>query len=137
MNVSHGEYLNFEIPHNWIIEENDDNTSIYDNNGEGAITLSFYTAMDIQQPFDEHISVMAKKFIDNNQIKLHHSFVLDTTNKDKLVLYGAGTASDNWFVKLWIVAKYPKIVLATYQSEKKTSEVRKVDKILDSFQFVV
>ncbi len=127
MNVTHGDYLCYEIPSSWMIEETDDATSVYDSNGKGAITLSFYTAMDVQQPFDEHICVMAKKFIDENQIKLHRSLVLDATLKDKLVLHGTGTGADNWFIKFWIIAKQPKIVLATYHSERKTSEVRKAD----------
>lgn len=137
MKINHSDYLNFEIPQNWVVDEDDDTTSVYDNDGEGSLTLSFYAVLELQNSLDEHISIMAKKFIDSNKIKLHNPLILDGTKKDKTVLYGTGTTSDNWFIKIWISAKLPKIVFATYQSEKKTSEVKKVDKIVDSFQFTI
>ena len=37
--------------------------------------------------------------------------------------------------KLWAVAKQPKIVFATYQSDRKTDEVKICDSIIDSFKF--
>jgi len=40
---------------------------------------------------------MAKKFIDDNHIKLKHSLILDGTKKDKTILYGIGIAEDAWF----------------------------------------
>jgi len=83
---------------------------------------------------DEHISIMAKKFIDQNGIILHNPLILYGA-ETKTTLYGTGTTSDNWFIKLWIVAKYPKIVFATYQCEKKTSEVKKCDTIINSMNF--
>ncbi len=52
-----------------------------------------------------------------------------------MTLNGTGITSDNWFIKLWIVAKYPKIVFATYQCEKKTPEVKKCDAIINSMKF--
>ena len=47
-----------------------------------------------------------------------------------------GTTPDQWFIKLWIIARYPKVVFATYQSEKKTSELKKVDKIISSMNIL-
>jgi len=137
MKINHSDYLSFEIPSNWVVEEDSDTTSIYDNNGEGSLTMSFYSVMRLQNSLDEHISIMAKKFIDSNKIKLHNPLILDGTKKNKTVLYGTGTTSDNWFIKIWIATKLPKIVFVTYQSEKKTSELKKVDKIVDSFQFMI
>ena len=57
-------------------------------------------------------------------------------NKEsKTILYGTGTTSDGEFIKLWCVATYPKIVFATYQSERKSAEVKICDSIIDSFWF--
>ena len=67
-------------------------------------------------------------------IILHNPLILYGA-ETKTTLYGTGTTSDNWFIKLWIVAKYPKIVFATYQCEKKTSEVKKCDTIINSMNF--
>ena len=77
-----------------------------------------------------------KKFIDANHIKLNHALILDSTQREKTVLYGMGTTPDQWFIKLWIIARYPKVVFATYQSEKKTSELKKVDKIISSMNIL-
>ena len=71
---------------------------------------------------------------DQNGIILHNPLILYGA-ETKTTLYGTGTTSDNWFIKLWIVAKYPKIVFATYQCEKKTSEVKKCDTIINSMNF--
>ena len=135
MKFKHRNYFNYEVPIGWSVDENDDSTSVYNTEGEGALTMSFYTFMEIQETLDEHISIMAKKFIVNNQIKLNASFILDGTRKDKKVLYGTGITTDNWFIKIWVIAKYPKVILATYQSEKKTLEIKKVDKLIESIQF--
>ena len=139
MKIKHSDYLKYEIPSGWVVDESDDECiSIYDNDGKGALTLSFYTIMELyNNSIDEHISVMAKDFIDKNHVELKDSiFIIDGTKKDKTVLYGTGKTEDGWFIKLWIAAKFPKAILATYHSPKKTSEVKIVDKIIDSFKFI-
>lgn len=136
MKVSHKEYLEYEIPDDWIIEENEDTVSIYCSEGEGALTISFFSIVELQKTLGEHISIMAKKYIDYNQIKLSHALILDKTKKDKTVLYGVGSSDDGWFVKLWLVARYPNVVFATYYSEKKTLELKEVEKIISSFTFI-
>lgn len=137
MKIKHGEYLEYEIPDDWEVKKDDDCTSIFSNDGEGALTLSYYSIIDMQQSLDEHISIMAKKFVDTNRIKLKHALILDGTKKEKKVLYGEGSTTDNWYIKLWIIAKYPKVIFASYQSKKKTSEIKKVDKIIASFTLTV
>ena len=101
------------------------------------MTLSFYTIMELQNTIEEHVTIIAKDFINQNNIKLHHSFILDCTKKDKVVICGIGNTQDDWFIKIWVLAKYPRVVLATYESEKKTSEVKKLDSIINSFQFIL
>ena len=80
------------------------------------------------------MSILAKRFIDQNNINLHSPLIL--FNRDgKRILYGTGATSDGWFIKLKVAAKHPKIVFATYQSERKSIEVKVCDSIIDSFQF--
>lgn len=129
-------YLMCELPDGWTAEENSGVTSIYRADGDGALTLSYHSIAGMQETLDEHISIMAKKFLDENHIKLRHALILDGTQKGKTVLYGTGTLPDSWFIKLWVIAKYPEVVFATYQSEKETSELKKIDKIISSFTFV-
>ena len=135
MKIKHSDYLVYEVPAGWEVDENDDSTAIYNNDGEGALTFSFYTIMEMKETLDEHISIMAKKFIDTNRIKLNKAFILDGTKKGKTVLYGTGVTPDNWFIKIWVIAKYPKVILATYQSEKKTPELKEMEQIISSFTF--
>jgi len=133
--IKHKDYLVYKVPSNWVVEDCTDSTSIYCNHGEGAITLSFHAIFELQGTLVEHISMMAKRFVDGNKIALDRELVLDET-KNKIVLYGEGISPDNWYIKLWLIARYPKIVLATYISEQKTAEVKKVDKIISSFTFL-
>lgn len=135
MKVKHKDYLIYEIPNNWTIDEDNEYTTIYNDNGNGALVLSFYTIMEIQNNLDEHISIMAKKFIKNNLIKLNTPLILDGTNEGKKILYGTGETLDNDFFKIWLIAKYPKVIIATYNSKKKTQELKCIDKIINSFQF--
>lgn len=135
MMLSHKDYLNYELPKNWCAEEENDNLIIYDPNGKGAIIVSFFNILEMRETLEEYISIMAKRFIDQNDITLYEPLILYGTKETKTTLYGMGTTTDSWFVKLWIVAKYPKIVFATYQCEKKTSEVKKCDAIINSMKF--
>ena len=131
---NHNGYLNYMLPDKWCAEEDTDNLLLYNPSGNGAITISFFNVLNTEKSLDEQICIMAKKFIDKNNINLRSPLVL--FNRDgKTILYGTGKTSDGWFIKLWLVAKQPKIVFATYQSERKTAEVKACDSIIDSFQF--
>lgn len=135
MIVSYKDYLTYKLPNGWCSEEREDKLLIYDPMGEGAITISFFNSLDKKETLDETISVMAKKFVDQNRITLRKPFILYGTETAKTVLYGTGTTPDGWFIKLWIVAKHPKILLATYQCEKRTAEAEKCDAIINSMKF--
>lgn len=134
MTLNHNEYLNYTLPNNWCAEEDIDNLLLYNPSGNGAITTSFFNVLKTKESLDEQMSILVKRFIDQKNINLHSPLIL--FNRDgKAILYGTGTTSDGWFIKLWVVAKYPKIVFATYQSERKSAEVKVCDSIIDSFQF--
>ena len=134
MTLNHNEYLNHTLPNNWCAEEDIDNLLLYNPSGNGAITTSFFNVLKTKESLDEQMSILVKRFIDQKNINLHSPLIL--FNRDgKAILYGTGTTSDGWFIKLWVVAKYPKIVFATYQSERKSAEVKVCDSIIDSFQF--
>ena len=136
MLVKHEDYLEYEIPNKWTVEEDNDTTSVFSVDGDGALTLSYFSIFEMQGTVDEHISIMAKKFIDTNHIKLNHALILIGAQDEKRVLYGAGSLPDQWFKKLWVIAKFPRVVFATYQSEKKTSELKQIDRIVSSFKFL-
>lgn len=134
MLYSYNQYFTYELPDGWETEESDDGLSMYDPDGNGALTVSFFNRVDSNTHLNVQVSVLAKNFFECNNIKLNNSFIL--LNKDeKTVLFGIGKTADNWFIKLWVVAKNPKIVLATYQSEQENPEVELCDAIVDSFKF--
>ena len=134
MTLKHNDYLNYCLPDKWRAEDDSDSLLLYDPNGNGAITVSFFNVLSTKESMDEQISILAKKFIDKNRIKLSGPLIVFDKN-GKTVLSGTGTMIDNWFIKIWIVAKYPKIAFATYQSSRKSSEVKECDSIVDSFCF--
>ena len=81
---------------------------------------------------------MAKKFIDTNHIELNHALILIGAQDEKRVLYGAGSLPDQWFIKLWVIAKFPRVVFATSQSEKKhlnSSRLIALYQVLNSWMF--
>ena len=134
MRYNHAGYLTYELPDGWKTDESDDGLSMYDPDGNGALTVSFFNRVDSNTHLNVQVSVLAKNFFECNNIKLNNSFIL--LNKDeKTVLFGIGKTADNWFIKLWVVAENPKIVLATYQSEQENPEVELCDAIVDSFKF--
>ena len=88
----------------------------------------------MEQSRDEYISIMAKKFIEQNKITINIPFVLKSKDGVTKLLYGEGKTADEEYLKLWIIARYPKVIFATYLSESKTLEVQDCDEIINSFQ---
>lgn len=136
MLLNHNEYMNYELPPNWCAEEDEDNLTLYNPAGKGAMVLSFLSVLTASASLDGQVSITAKRFIDKNNIKLHSPFILYNAEEGKTILCGTGTTSDGWFIKIWTVAKYPKIVFATYQSRRKNKEVKICDTIIDSIRFL-
>ena len=90
--------------------------------------------MDREETLVKFVTNFASRFMDQNEIALEGCIQV-LVGKEKTVLQAVGKASDGYFCKIWVVAKDPKIVLATYFSESKSKEVKTCDSIMDSFQF--
>ena len=93
MIFSHKDYLTYELPNDWRSEEREDNLLIFNPNGEGAITISFFNILEMRETLDEHISIMAKNFVDQNRITLHNPLILYGTEEYKAQLYLVGHLS--------------------------------------------
>ena len=76
MIINYNNYLNCELPDNWCFEEWDEGLNIYNPEGEGALTLSFFNILALERTVTEQISIMAKKFFDQNNIASNGSFVV-------------------------------------------------------------
>ena len=117
------------------MEESEDRLLLYDPEGNGAMVLSFLNAIDNQKVLEEQISVLSKRFVDQNRITLSRPFVMYGSEETKLTLCGEGTTDDRWYVKLWAVAKFPKIIVITYQAQMQSAEVKICDAIVESMEF--
>ena len=71
MTLNHNEYLNYTLPNNWCAKEDIDNLLLYNPSGNGAITTSFFNVLKTKESLDEQMSILAKRFIDQNNINLH------------------------------------------------------------------
>ncbi len=127
-------WLTYKLPKRWCYDEDNENLFLYNPNGEGAITISFLSIENAGNPLNVQLSIIAKNFIDKNNIKLSAPLILSNT-ESKSILSGAGATEDGGYIKLSIVAKHPKIALATYQSECENPEIKDFDFIIDSMRF--
>ena len=63
MILKHGDCLSYELPKNWTAEEDDDTLLIYNPDGNGSVTVSFFNILDSSVFLDEYVSIFAKEFI--------------------------------------------------------------------------
>ena len=127
--------LTFEVPDDWVVEDEDGIRSIFNEDGEGAITVSIYRIEKLEENIEKKIKDMAVECITNNNIKIEKKVEVIAFNEQEAVVYARGKAPDGWFVKLWVVASFPTVIVITYWSEEKTKELDIVDKIVESFKF--
>ena len=135
MKIFHKDFLEFEIPDGWKVDENE-TVSIYnEENGDGAITFSFYNVLGDSRPLYQIVSVMKKKYVEENNISVPKISLIKEDDSHKLETFDEGTTHDGWFFKMYVVAKYPRIVFATYYSENRTQEIGVIDRIIKSMKF--
>ncbi len=129
------DFLSCDIPQNWHIDYNGDNYTIYESDGVGAVTISCFSIIYKRDALKDLIMNMTNDFIENNHIILEKplSFIC---NETQYTIIGTGQTIDKWFVKIWVIAQYPRIVMATYLSEDKCfDEINCCNKIINSFVF--
>ena len=136
MIFKYSDFFDCELPPNWCADEKDDNLLLYNPNGHGAITMSFFNVIDSSKTLAEQVSILGRKFIIQNNITLHSSFILMISKDNNTILYGTGSTLDNWFVKIWVVAKHSRIALASYCCSQKSKELKTCDSIIDSIHFI-
>ena len=49
MHFSHEGYFTYELPNGWCSEDSGENLLIYDPNGDGAMTISFFSILDMNK----------------------------------------------------------------------------------------
>lgn len=136
LTINHNNIIEFQLPNDWVFEENDESLAIYNPSGEGAITISFYSLLQSNSDTCEQISVMAKKYANQNRIKLDKPLVVYHSSQEKTILYGTGHTNDNWFIKFWMIAQHPRAIHASYLCRKKSQEIKSCDSIIESIRFI-
>ncbi len=137
MKEYYNESFECSIPSNWIIDE-EDCISIYNNDGNGALTISILTTFEESTIFDDAIASVASNFIKSNNVSLLKPLIFNCTDKKRLILYGECKTINGWNEKLWIIGKYPKIIVATYIYYKQgKNEIKKVEKIIKSMKIKI
>jgi len=132
----HRDYLTYQVPEHWCVEEIDDCLNIYDPQGEGALTLSFYTIIRNKSLVNYVIDDMAHRFIKQFGIVLDEELTLEEDGLKK-ILSGRGIDSNGWRIKFWYVAHFPKGVFITYMyKEMDASEFLICDAIVNSMTFI-
>lgn len=128
--------ISVDVPYQWQWDENGDSVSIYNNNGQGAITMSFYKILERNNSIIEYISEKAVSFINQNGMKLDNPFIIDAVNEEKILLSGIGVSNNNWIIKLYILTNKSEFILITYHTKNKSKEIKIVDKIVESITFI-
>jgi hypothetical protein len=128
-------HFSIELPDDWRLEQGEV-MSVYSINGKGAITLSAYSIIESEgYSIEEKLCIMAKNYIQKNKIQIKGSLIMQ--NDINTIVYGEGKSSDDWFVKLWVVATYPRVIVSTYYCKKRIrKEVAICDNIIKSIRFI-
>lgn len=135
MRIKHGNYLTFDIPNNWEKYEEDDITCIYNENSEGMMTMSFYSILNYDNTLENYTIDMASNFIKDNEIKLTNESKIENNSEEKIVVSAEGKTIKGDYIKIWAIARYPKLVMVTYENIKKDDEINIINSIVDSFTF--
>lgn len=135
MRIKHGNYLTFDIPNNWEKYEEDDITCIYNENSEGMMTMSFYSILNYDNTLENYTIDMASNFIKDNEIKLTNELKMENSSEEKIVVSAEGKTIKGDYIKIWAIARYPKLVIVTYENIKKDDEINIINRIVDSFTF--
>lgn len=124
-----------ELPDGWHIDC-DDVYSLYSNSGDGALTISSLSLVsDDIHSLEERVCIMARQFIREKKIIISGSLMLE--GGENVIVYGKGKTPDNWFVRIWIIAKGPRVLVSTFYSRKnKRQENNECNKIIESIKII-
>ena len=129
--------LKYNLPEQWVAEENGDNLFIYNPDGEGAITISAYNMINMNAPQIETVLNLFQDFVAKNGISLDTPTAISYYVDSKLITTGIGRSCDQWFIKIWCICQYYKILLATYLAEKATEEITLCDQLICSMELTL
>lgn len=135
--IIHEDYLTYKVPCDWIIDDTNENGAIviYNENGEGALTISFYTIIEDYSSPIQFIQEKLSRFAKNNNIILEPIQRVHMHKDGKYSAWGDGTDDENWHVRAWVVLKEHRFLVATYYYQKNTKDFDEATEIVESMSF--
>lgn len=133
MLIRHKGFVEYELPDGWESEVNGENVIIYDPDGEGSMVMSFYRSTG-DMPIEKRIYKMAQSFVEQIMIKQLSDFSESNDNRRVFRVCCEGIDANNWYIKLYIIAKSPRIVVATYNNKIKNHEIETYNEIVKSMK---
>lgn len=135
--IVHRDYLKLRIPRGWVNDDSQDEVSIYPQKGEGAITISFLSSLsDFGGEVIPFLNKTVTDFAQQANIKIGKAYILNTRDFNKFVIHAIGT-QDDWLVKLWVVARSPRFLVASYFTKQKNmKEMNAAEAIINSITYI-
>ena len=130
-----GEEITILLPEKWEMYKDEDLFNIYSKvKPKGAIQVSVYNRINFEKSLDEIAQDSCDRFIDQFSISIdiNTKMILKT---DNFTISQATGTGDGRFIKVWCFAENKKVLIVTYNSDKKTREVSTADNIVYSIQF--
>jgi len=128
-------WISIDLPESWEYDTEEDIINIYSQKKpKGVLQLSFYTRKDKNESEENiavsHLNSFIKQFnIISNELDLS---IIETPSHTIAGIIGS---VDGAFIKLWVLVNFEKMIIGTYNSDKKTSELSTVDDIMYSINF--
>ncbi|WII35282.1 hypothetical protein [Paenibacillus thiaminolyticus] len=128
-------WMTLELPTTWEYEQDDDVINIFSSvNPKGALQISFYN-VDVDSSREELVDDFLQKFIDNYTIDVDVNTKMILERDDYTIAVCAGYC-DGRFIKVWCLAEDKRLLLITYNSQKKNREVSTANDIVYSIRFL-
>lgn len=128
-------WITLELPETWEYAQDDDVINIYSSvNPKGALQISFYK-IDVDVSREELAEDFLQKFIDKYTVDVDVNTRMILERDDYTISVCAGNC-DSRFIKIWCVAENKRLLLVTYNSQKKNREVSTADDIVFGIKFL-
>ncbi|BFH16807.1 hypothetical protein WJ0W_005038 [Paenibacillus melissococcoides] len=128
-------WMTLELPTTWEYEQDDDVINIFSSvNPKGALQISFYNVnLDISR--EELAEDFLQKFIDKYTIDVDVNTKMILERDDYTIAVCEGYCDDR-FIKVWCLAENKRLLLITYNSQKKNREVSTASDIVYGIRFL-
>lgn len=128
-------WIQIDLPETWGYEQEDDILNIYANiRPKGVLQISFYR-IDLEENREDIVSHFLDKFINKFDIEVDINTKMVLERDDYTIATTEGMQGGR-FVKVWYVVEEKRMLLFTYNADKKTREVSTIEDIVYGTIFI-